>query len=249
MGGRGSYIGYKNRAGHHNKEITDTFDQDSKTEKTTKIFKTLENKNFIVMKSTDNIPDEIFLPNMNKLNKILEENPELYNFLGQKKIYIRSEKFSDPHTLACFDDENPKKTQFIYNQSILKQNREKVEKLTNDQIKQGYWTPSDKNELVNHIAVHELGHFVQRILIDKQAKADGKPKNFYSSKYSLNRAKEMRTEIKKICYNKFGQQPKISGYGNDTPYEYFAEAFCELYTSKQPSAVAKALEIYLKEKL
>lgn len=249
MGGRGALIGFKNRAGHHNKGMTDTFDQDSITKKDTKIFKTLEKKNFVVMKSTDRIPEEIFIPNMQKVNSILQENPKLYEALGNKKIYIRSEKFSDPHTLACFDDNNPEKTQLIYNKSIIKQNRQQVEAVASSQIKQKFWTPSDKNELVNHVAVHELGHFVQRILIDKQAKVDGKPKNFQSPRYDLNRAKEMRTEIKKICYNTFGQQPKISEYGRNDPYEFFAEAFCEFYTTNNPSATAQALGIYLKEKL
>lgn len=249
MGGRGAFIGYKNRAGHHNKEITDTFDQDSKTTKTTKISKTLEKKNFIVMKSTDKIPDEIFLPNMNKINKILEENPELYRALGKKKIYVRSEKFADPDTDACFDDRNSQRTQIIYNKIIFGQTRKKFEAGARTVIKDKIWTRSDENELVNHVIVHEFGHFVQRILIDKQARLEGKPKGFHSSRYDKKQAEKMLEDIENICYNKFHKPPKTSAYGTSDEYEFFAETFCELYTTKNPSYTAKALGIYLKEKL
>ena len=56
----------------------------------------------------------------------------------------------------------------------------------------------------------------------------------------------MFNKIDKICYDNFGERAKISIYGTNSDFEFFAETFCELVTKHNPSNTAKALDIYLK---
>ena len=246
MGGRGAEIGFQNYAGINNIEMTDTFDEDYPSTRDLKPISTLPNKNFVVMASTDKIPEEILMPNLKKIEKMLNKNPKFYNYLNKEKVYIRTETISDSRISACFSVDEVKK-QIIFNSNLARKNRESVENVAREQIKANWWTKSDKDELINHVTVHEFGHYVQRILIDKQAKKDGK--EFADRSYELKQRENMRAEIKKICYNQLGHKPKTSRYGDTKAGEFFAETFCELYTSKNPSPTAKALEIYLKENL
>ena len=195
------------------------------------------------MASTDDISLEILNPNLKKLHQILSKEETYLKYLEKETLYIRSEKMSDPRTQAVF--RYIERPEIIFNKRLTKQTKADIEKVAQQQIDIKFWTKSDKNELVNHVMVHELGHYVQDILIKEKYKGLN-PSIKYSKMYE---AGLMREEINKICLKEFGKPAQSSGYGNKKFVEFFAETFCELYTTKNPSFTARALEIYLKEKL
>lgn len=253
MGGRGAIIGFQNNSGNFKIKVTDTFDQDSETTKQTHIVKKLKNRNVIVMQSTDNIQYDILTPNLKQLDKILSTTKPYYKFLEKEKLYIRTEEFADPRINAGFrcNEDEFHKPQIIFNKNLENKTRKKVEQTVRQQILVGHWTKSDNDQLVNRTMTHELGHYVQRMLTHKYV--DQNDENKIRSKdpknYDREHAKEMRAEIEKICYNKFGVKPKSSRYGETSPFEWFAETFAELHTRQKPSYMAQAMDIYLKEKV
>ena len=245
MGGRGAEIGFQENFGKVETKYEDTFHKDTKTKRNLPSIQKLNKINVLVMSSTDNINEEILNPNLEKLHQILSKEEIYLKYLEKEPLYIRSEKINKETTHAIFVNHGMRLQQpeIIYNKDYTKKTKAEIEQLMQDRMSKNLLTKSDKNEIINHVIVHELGHYVQSVLIEKKYL---NPNRKYSKIYE---AGLMRKEIDDICWNKFGKPSITSEYGNQKPGEFFAETFAELYTTKNPSYTAQALEIYLKEKL
>ena len=123
----------------------------------------------------------------------------------------------------------------IFKSNLETKKRQKIEETAKQQISMGYWTKSDKDQLVNRTMTHELGHYVQRMLththVEKVGESEVRSNNPIA--YDTKVAEKMRADVKKICYTKFGVKPRSSEYGETSPFEWFAETFAELHTTKK----------------
>ncbi len=248
MGGRGS--SYFNASGNFRINVTDTYKQDEETKKRTRIVEKLVSRNVQVMKSTDKIPDEILTPNLKQLDRIMSKFRQYSNYAEVENLKVRTEKFSNPRIKACFrcKIDSFERPEIIFNKSYEKDNAINVKEQVQKQIDIGYWTKSDKQNLLVHTMTHEMGHYVQRVITqqiaEKRGEIDKRAQN--PLKYDDEIAVEMRTKIKKICKQTFKTTGGTSIYGASDPYEFFAETFSEMLTCDSPSNTAKSLEIYLK---
>lgn len=247
MGGRGA--SYNNYNGNFNIYVTDTFNKDEITDRNTRIVQKLKNRNVNVMKSTDNISDEVITPNLKQLDKILSKFKEYTGFENQN-IYIRTEYFSNSNIQACFRCKEDKfeRPEIIFNKTFEKKTIDKLEETSQKMIESNFWTDSDKYYYGSKVMSHEVGHYVQRVLTEQIAAKRGekelREKN--NTLYDKKISQEMFNKIDKICYDNFGEHAKTSVYGTKNEFEFFAETFCELVTKHNPSNTAKALDIYLK---
>lgn len=243
MGGRGAEIGFINHFGDIKCKVENTFNQDKKTKRNNSSIQRLGNINVVVMASTDDISLEILNPNLKKLHQILTHEEECLKHLKQETLYIRAEKMSNPRTQAVFRYID--KPEIIFNKKLIKSTKADIEKVAQQQIDINYWTKSDKNELVNRVMVHELGHYIQKLVVEKKYKGLNPDKRFDI----MYEAGLMHEEINNICLKRFGKPTETSEYGTKDDCEFFAETFAELHTNKKLSRTACALGIYLKEKL
>ena len=248
MGGRGS--SYFNRSGSMRIKVSDTYDQDKPTNNRTRIVEKLTKRNVQVMASTDKIPDEILTPNLKQLDRIMSKFRQYSDYAEVENLKVRTETFSNPNVKACFrcQIDTFKRPEIIFNKSYQRDTAREVETQVQKQIEIGYWTKSDRQNLLVHTMTHEMGHYVQRVLTEQIAKQRGevdiRARN--PLQYDDDIANEMRTKIRSICKNTFHTTSTTSIYGTSDPYEFFAETFSEMLTCDNPSDTAKSLEIYLK---
>lgn len=247
MGGRGAEIGFQENFGKVETKYEDTFHKDTKTKRTLPSIQKLNKINVFVMSSTDNINEEILNPNLEKLHQILSKEEIYLKYLEKEPLYIRSEKINKETTHAIFVNHGMRLQQpeIIYNKDYTKKTKAEIEQLMQDRMSKNLLTKSDKNEIINHVIVHELGHYVQSILIEEKYKGLTSNKKFNK----MYEAELMYNDIKEICLKKFGKSAVTSIYGDKDKAEFFAETFAEFFTTKKPSYTACALGIYLKEKL
>ena len=249
MGGRGS--SFLNFNGAFNINVEDTFDKDTETKNQTNIVKKLKTRGVKVMTSSDIIPNEILTPNLKALDKVVSKFRNISDFIQVENLHVRTEKFSNPRVKACFrckinEFERP---QIIFNKSIQKNTRKDIEQTAKENIKVGYWSKSDDSQLVNKVMLHEIGHFVQRVLTEQISikRNETELRNSNPRAYDKKIAEEMHQKILKINKNKYNDNSThISKYGESDRFEFFAETFAELMTTNNPSNLAKSLDDYLK---
>ena len=273
MGGRGScYLNYNNP---NNDEalLNDIFnnaenDEDTLKEHNGKTQK-LKDKNIHIKESTDHIEEEVLMPNINKVDSLTRKYIETSNILDKKQteLAIRSDVLKG-NAVACFiGSADFSSLQIILKKDLSFANRERAEAISQNEIDTGFWSKSDKNEIINHSITHEFGHYVQRVLMekDKQTK-EGKEKyaqvmeEYYNAKSYAEREKILKTysedyatkffkEIQRIHRKKFGKEDEneISEYGRRSNTEAFAELFANLNTTKKPYKLSLAMEEFLKE--
>ncbi len=248
MGGRGS--SYFNRSGSMRIKVSNTYDQDTPTKNRTRIVEKLTKRNVQVMASTDKIPDEILTPNLKQLDRIMSRFRQYSDYAEVENLKVRTETFSNPNVKACFrcQVDTFKRPEIIFNKSYQRDTAREVETQVQKQIEIGYWTKSDRQNLLVHTMTHEMGHYVQRVLTEQIAEQRGevdiRARN--PLQYDDDIASEMTNKIAMICKQQFNSKIKTSEYGSTDDYEFFAETFSEMLTCDNPSDTAKALEIYLK---
>ena len=143
------------------------------------------------------------------------------------------------------------------NSNLEKLSRDKIEQKTQKQIDSKAWAPCDKNELINQDLAHEYGHFIQKLILEKQKDKElvSKMKDSDTGTQQIDRYERMlalksKNDILKIQKERFNKTDDfISEYGKESHFEFFAETFANLVTSKKPTTLAKSLEIYIKENL
>lgn len=280
MGGRGSvFVNYYNVEQSSSVDrqllldIMDTMDEDVDTKLEHKGYtKILKDKNIHIKQSTDKISEEIIVPNAVKVDelsnkykstKVLKENNE--------QLRIRSAILS-AGTEAEFVSNSTdfKNLQLVYNQDARYYNKERLENNVQKQIDIGYWVKSDKEQLINHTVTHEYGHYIQRVLMEKDAKTpegketldnliknltknkNTKKRNMLVQKYSEDNATKYIKSIQRIARKEYGrdyENQKLSDYSTKNNREYFAELFCSLNTNKTSQHdLTKAMEMFLKRR-
>lgn len=274
MGGRGScYLNYNNNDYNDEVLLNDIFnnaenDEDTLKEHNGKTQK-LKDKNIHIKQSTDHIEEEVLMPNINKVDSLTRKYIETSNILDKKQteLAIRSDVLKGD-AVACFiGSADFSSLQIILKKDLSFANRERAEAISQNEIDTGFWSKSDKNEIINHSITHEFGHYVQRVLMekDKQTK-EGKEKyaqvmeEYYNAKSYAEREKILKTysedyatkffkEIQRIHRKKFGKEDEneISEYGRRSNTEAFAELFANLNTTKKPYKLSLAMEEFLKE--
>lgn len=282
MGGRGSaYISYKNSNSSSGvdiglmADIIDTMEDDPDTKLPHKGYtQSLKDKHIHIKKSTDNIDEAIVVPNANKVQELTNKYTKTTKTLqkNDEQLRIRSSKLSSNVSAAFISSQTEfKNLQVVYNQDIQFMNKERLERQTQKQIDSGFWTKSDNEDLVNHTITHEYGHYVQRILMERDITQHNEDKarrnelieDIKKSKstsntqkliqeYSEEYATKYIKSVQKICRKNFGRDYEtkiLSRYGTESNREYFAEIFCNAETNTNPDDIGKAMQIFLNKKL
>lgn len=275
MGGRGScYLNFNNsnNSTAGDVDITSILENTNEDKDTLKEYngktEKLKNKNIHIKESTDNLPEDVFIPNIKKIDHLTRKYVETSNILKAKnqEMAVRSDRLAT-YTEACFISSGTdfSSLQIVLNKDLKHSNRKRVEENTQSQIDSGYWMKSDKDQLVNQTITHEFGHYVQRVLMekDKQTKNGNKEysdfinniKNCTTPKqvsklvrtYSEYKATKYFKQIQRIHRKEFGKESieDISRYGRESNREAFAELFANLNTCKNPTSLAKSMSIFL----
>ena len=285
MGGRGGYFSkYDSGMSSGNFDFlnddfndaeNENFEEDKDTlkeyEGRTKI---LVNKNIHIKQSTDDIPEEIFVPNIDKINELTRKYLRTSKILKEnnQELAVRADRLKDK-TVAYFKS-NPNdltKMRIVLNQDIKFTTRKNLENIAQSSIDTGYWVNCDKEELVNQTITHEFGHYVQRVLMERDRNSYLGKKRYdeYQQKiksatapeqvkkivydYYNDYARKYLSSIDNIQYKKFNKRfnPKTdtSEYGQSNYCETFAETFAELNGNKNPNTLAKAMGILLNKKI
>lgn len=260
MGGRSSDFKYNYQTGEtqsQNLKVTPLIDndKDSISERNNWLIDELQNKNHIICCSTDKFNNMIVNENYKKLIEITNKFPSITQYLKSKELLIRGAKFDKSNVAACFSYK-PGETdnmQIFLGEKVNTGDKQLLEDNLKQTVKNQFWSQSDDNQLLNHTIVHEYGHFIQTLIINKKLRAD---KNFENmdyiqkKQYFNNEALKCKNAILKIQNEKFGTNENfISKYGSTNSKEFFAEAFANLMTTSKPTNLAKSLEIYIKENL
>ena len=283
MGGRGSaFVNYHNANSSSGvdlgilDDIISSVEEDKDTQLSHKGYtEKLKENNIHIKQSTDKISDEILVANAMKINQMTNEYTKTTKMLkkNNEQLRVRAAKMNDK-TEAVFvsSQTNFEHLQVVYNKNMQYMNKERLEQQIQNQIDQNFWTKSDKNELVNHTISHEYGHYIQRVLMERdirQHKEDKErrqklindikahPKNKDKAnqlvkKYSEEYATKYIKSVQRICRKNFGrdyEQKILSQYSTENNREYFAEIFCNSATNKNPDDLGKAMQIYLNKKL
>lgn len=275
MGGRGScYLSFYNP----NQSTSADFnlfdfndfdnDEDTKKEYNGKTEK-LKLKNIHIKESTDDLSEEIFIPNIKKVDSLTRK----YKFAPatlkdeNQEMAIRSGKLNDNVCAVFVSSTNFSNLNIVLNTDLKFSNREMVENISKTEIENGFWSKADKNEFVNQTITHEFGHFMQRVLMQKELSTkEGKQKyeellqNLTTAKnkkqraliaqtYSENYATKYVKQIQRIHRKEYGKESidQISRYASTNNREFFAELFAHLNCSKNPNTLAKCLDKILKE--
>lgn len=278
MGGRGScYLNFYDSSKSTSGDV-DLFDimegmeedKDTNKEYNGKTEK-LKQKNIHIKESTDKIPEEIFVPNVYKIDSLTRKYSDTAKLLGkeEKELAIRADKMPSNfaalflHAGAKFDD-----LQIVLNQDLKFSNRYLIEKRSETLIDNGEWIKCDKEEYINQTITHEFGHYVQKVLMQKELntkKGREKYEQFKNElkkvplseqrnlarQYSEDYAEKYFKSIQRIHRKYFGKEniKDISNYGETNNREAFAELFTNLNCSKEPSTLGKATEIFLAKKM
>lgn len=280
MGGRGSaYISYKNSKSTSGVDIglmvdiIDTMEDDPDTKLPHKGYtQKLKDKHIHIKKSTDNIDEAIIVPNAHKVQELTNKYTKTTKTLqkNDEQLRIRSNKLSNNVAAAFISSPVEfKNLQVVYNQDIQFMNKERLERQAKNEINSGFWTKSD--DLVNHTITHEYGHYIQRILMERdisqhnedkarkqkllsdidQSKSRSKTQKLIQE-YSEEYATKYIKSIQRVCRKNFGrdyEKEKLSDYSTESNREYFAEIFCNAETNTNPDDIGKAMKIYLNKKL
>lgn len=258
MGGRSSNFSINKSTGQTRTQKTKIYpltDEDSISEINNDYIDILQDKNHIVCHSTDNFNYDLVEPNLKKLNQMIDKFPGVaYNLKGYE-VNVRGALFDPPNVSACFEyyPQGKEEMTIWLNKDLYTKPKQLVYENEKATRQMGYFSKSDDNELLNAVISHEYGHFIEKLIIDKKLKdnenfLDMKP-NEKSREFSLQAAK-IKHEILKIEKERFNSnETHISDYGEENAKEFFAEAFANLATSKNPTNIAKATEIYVKENL
>ena len=279
MGGRGScYLNFYDSSKSTSGDV-DLFDimegmeedKDTNKEYNGKTEK-LKQKNIHIKESTDKIPEEIFVPNVTKIDSLTRKYSDTAKLLGkeEKELAIRADKMPSNyaalflHAGAKFDD-----LQIVLNQDLRFSNRDIIENRSKTLINDGEWIKCDKEEYVNQTITHEFGHYVQKVLMQKElntkqgrikydkyiddlSKATHiKERQSIAKRYSEEYATKYFKSIQRIHRKYFGKEniKDISTYGETNNREAFAELFANLNCSKEPTTLGMATEIFLAKKM
>ena len=274
MGGRGScYLNFNDPNGSTMVEgFFDNFSEDEadtlkpyngKTEK-------LQNKNIHIKVSTDNFNEEIFIPNIKKVDHLTRKYIDTSNILKETNhdLNIRAGKMPSGVS-ACFvyNPMNFDILNIVFNQDIKFMDKKRLNSQVQEQIDSGFWMKPKKSEYVNYTLTHEFGHYVQRVLMEKEAKTtqgkqeideikmhilsakSKKEAELITRKFAEDKATKYFKEIQRIHRKEFGKEDTtlLSRYGQTNNREAFAELFAELNTSNNPNTLSKSMEIFLKK--
>ena len=279
MGGRGScYLNFYDSSKSTSGDV-DLFDimegmeedKDTNKEYNGKTEK-LKQKNIHIKESTDKIPEEIFVPNVSKIDSLTRKYSDTAKLLGkeEKELAIRADKMPSNyaalflHAGTKFDD-----LQIVLNQDLKFSNKERLEKNVEYQVVNNIWAKCDKEEYVNQTITHEFGHYVQKVLMQKELNTkQGRIKydkyiddlskathieerQSIAKRYSEEYATKYFKSIQRIHRKYFGKEniKDISTYGETNNREAFAELFANLNCSKEPTTLGKATEIFLAKKM
>lgn len=198
MGGRGScYLNFYDSSKSTSGDV-DLFDimegmkedKDTNKEYNGKT-KKLKQKNIHIKESTDKIPEEIFVPNVYKIDSLTRKYSDTAKLLGkeEKELAIRADKMPSNfaalflHAGAKFDD-----LQIVLNQDLKFSNRYLIEKRSETLIDNGEWIKCDKEEYINQTITHEFGHYVQKVLMQKEL----------NTKKGREKYEQFKNELKKV---------------------------------------------------
>lgn len=213
----------------------------------------LQEDNITICRSTDNFSHENINPNLLKIREINNKYYGITKNIKHSNLDVRGAKFKG-NTVACFsyNPYNKENMTIFLNSNLSTRTKQQIEEQAKKQIDMKHWSPCDKENLINQTLAHEYGHFVHKLILDKQKDKEEISKMSTEQIYSYEKmlAWKCKKDILKIQKEKFNSNNEfISNYAKDNSFEFFAETFANLVNSKNPTTLAKSLEIYIKENL
>lgn len=260
MGGRSSNFKYNFNTGETQTQKSNIIpliddDNDTISERNHYLVDELQEKHHILCQSTDNFGYDVMTANLAKINATLDKYPQIKASLKNHELNIRGAEFDKTNTVACFSytpGKDDGMTIFL-GKNAYDRSKKEIESITENQVSSKKWSQCDDENLINHTIMHEYGHFVETQIINKIIKKDHNIENLSPvEKISIfdAYARRIKRDIIHIQKEKFNTYNDfISEYGNYNSKEFFAETFANLVNSKNPTTLAKSLEIYLKENL
>lgn len=224
----------------------------------------------INIKSFENFDKRLLFENIQRLNDLIEKYPIAKRYIVSSFVsfdgIIKKNSTIGSCAHGVFDDD----VQSIHlNEKYFLSYKDRIQGQMK-QYKSGFKMPLTKEFAGVYTISHEFGHFMENILIAKYNQTHKEDYKKVCSKvkectnkdeqvsimksWHKKRALEIKRGILECAYQldvnfKFKDYEKyISGYGNTSPYEFFAECFANLHCGN-PNILGLAIEKYLEEVL
>ncbi len=229
--------------------------------------KQLKDNNVIVYESMLTLPQKILDEQIIALNDRVKKSDKLFTFVDENNpVEIRLAKFGNKRTKACYSmDADFTNLKILFNDSLKKETPSMIDKMVKDAQKVNWWVKCDDNKTLRLVATHEYGHFIQYNLIKKAIDRRHKKEyaellNNYRNNSSNENYQAIRKLFDKIAFrinNKIALLSKekygtmnlddVGDYGKKNQAEWFAEVYANMSLSSEPTNMAKAMKIYLKD--
>ena len=145
-------------------------DEDTKLEHNG-ITKKLLDKNIHIKQSTDNFNSNVLIPNIDKVDKLSSKYLDTSRILkkNDKEFSVRADVLSNG-TEACFRSyaNSLSKMRIVLNRDNRLSTIDNIENRVKSNIEAKHWVKCDKENLVSHTITHEFGHYVQRVLMERE---------------------------------------------------------------------------------
>lgn len=212
------------------------------------------------------IDEQLLIENTKQFNDLINKYPFMKEFVKNKNITFLAETLA-PNTIGSCGHSYDMSTIKISLSKKFFKNYDELEKMSIEGINNFTKMPADESKAILYTLNHEIGHFIENILIDKFNKENvalysnmvNKLKHANSTtsirniirNYETNITDNISAEIYEIAQknnNKFNIADNLSKYGKESSQEFFAECFANLESGK-PNELGNAMKEYLEKRL
>lgn len=175
----------------------------------------------------------LFNNQINAINKIAGQIPILDESLKKYGLIITSSKIDG----VAYTRMRNGKWEMVFNTETFS-SKANLKADVWENIKNGYFMPATKSGSSSYPAVHELGHILQKSIVEKELGANY---TYYQYKKMADKHQE---EIMNIVNSNKG---RLSEYAKENSRDFFAECFANLNCG-QPNEYGIALSEFLKQR-
>lgn len=238
-------------------------------------FKTIGQGKFDVDRTAiDKLPPRVLALFMGQINMILKAYPNIFRkyreyVLQQDRFIITVADSKQLPNEACAQY-MPVSKHLVINEDMAKVNLDRFLSDTNRSKKFGHLSTCDFDKLIESLVAHEMGHVIHHTIAAGQmlcpnplmplevSKVSYQDANMRAGKGYTKISYEaflfepvlyMKKDVLKTAKEKFGYTGNgyISKYGKTNDMEWFAEVCAHAFCSKEPNALGKAMQEFLKE--
>ncbi len=214
----------------------------------------LQNRNYMVCKSMDEVDKDIRRVTLNQIMNLSHKYNNLtHGYLDEQQVKIRSYKINDINlktqkkspnytTIACWSKSS--------NQICLNQRRSKniddIVKTVDYSQSTGHFMKTDAGTQDKYVITHEFGHFLEECIVQRRLQTKD-----YTQEERDRAVLTITEEICNIARNKYkasnNDLRQMSRYGYNDAYEWFSELFTSTVLSSNKSPMQNAMNEFLKK--